>query len=480
MTATPTEKNVTRSAASDHLLPQEIDYSCRTPLLFLFTAAMLWLVFSLLTGILASVKMHAPGMFAHTAALTYGRVAAVSSNAFYYGFASQAAIAIALWLFARMGRTYLVLPRTGLLAAIVWNIGLALGCLGIFAGAMSHHPLFEMPAWTAAILFVAFVILGASGLLTFNARTERELYPSNWFLLASFFSLPWILSVGFLLLGRYSVRGVIEAPVSIWFANNFVWLWLAPVALAILFYFVSKLANQPLYSREFAIFGFWSYILVAVWRGYQNTPGLPNWLPVLAGLMNMLLLIPAAAFAYNWYNTWVGHNRAKKQKDISSKYVVFAAVAFIASVLVSFLLSRPSVDEIVGLTIFQHGAAAWVNYGFLGMAFFAAMMHIVPRLTEIDWPSAKMTSLHFSLTAVGLIVVAGSLMLGGIIEGNSINTGNTPFVRVSRQIVPFIGINSIGLLLLVAGQIALLANMFLMFKACAAKCCGCSSTEVAK
>src|SRR5687767_13552375 len=85
--------------------PVQIDLSCRVPVLFLITCSIAWLLFSLVFGLLAAVKMHAPGMMADVASLTYGRVAAVSSSAFFYGFASQTAIAVSLWLFARMGRT---------------------------------------------------------------------------------------------------------------------------------------------------------------------------------------------------------------------------------------------------------------------------------------------------------------------------------------------------------------------------------------
>lgn len=480
MTATTPDKATTRPAASDHLQPQEVDYSCRNPLLFLFTSSIVWLIFSLLTGIIASVKMHAPGMMADSAALTYGRVAAVSSNAFYYGFASQAAIGIALWLFARMARTFLVLPRCGLVAGIFWNIGVALGVIGIFAGEMTQHRLFEMPPWTALIFFAAFVIFGVSGILTFNARVDREVYPSNWFLLAAFFTLPWILSVAHLLLGRYVVRGVVEPAIAIWYANNFVWLWLGSIALAVIFYLVPKLSGQPLYSRSLAVFGFWFYLLCANALGFQNTPGLPAWLPTLSSVMFMMLLLPAAIFAVLWYQTWVGHNRAKKQKDAASKYVVFAAIGFLASVFLGLLASRPAVDEVIGLTIFQYGAAGWVNFAFVGMALFAAIVHIVPRLTEIDWPSARMSSLHYWLTVAGLVLVAGGMMLGGYVQGNGINNANKPFNEVARSIVPFIGINSIGLILLLVAQVALLGNMILMFKSFCVNCCGLGRKEVAQ
>src|SRR5688572_16242753 len=121
-------------------LPQEIDFSCRWPVGNMLLASVFWLVVSLLFAILAQIKMHAPGMFADVAALTYGRVAAVSSSAFLYGFASQAAIAVALWLFARMGRTFLVLPKASVIGVELWNLTVVLGLIGIMAGGMTHFP----------------------------------------------------------------------------------------------------------------------------------------------------------------------------------------------------------------------------------------------------------------------------------------------------------------------------------------------------
>ena len=456
------------------VLPQEIDRSCR-PLLYLFAASMLWLVFSLLAGIVASVKMHAPGMMAEAGWLTYGRVAAVASNAFYYGFASQAAIAAALWLFARLARAYLVLPRASVVAAIVWNTVVTLGLLGIFAGGMSQHRLYEMPAWTSLGFFAAFLVFGVAGILTLNSRADRELYPSNWFLLAGFFVLPWIMAVAHLLLGRYVVRGTVEPTIAIWYASNFLWLWLGSVALAVIFYFVSKLSHRPLHSRPLAVFGFWSYLLFANALGFQNMPGLPNWLPVLSTVMSVLLLLPAAVFAYAWYNTWAGHNRSKKQKEGASKYVSFAMFGFLVAVAVNAIVAQRGPDELVGLTVFHHGAAAWFNYAFLGMAFFAAIVYIVPRLTDIDWPSARLSNAHFLLTATGLILVAGAFMIGGMVQGAAMNNPNIPVNQMVKRVVPFIGMNSIGLLLILLGQAALLGNMFSMFKTCIWNCCGWNS-----
>src|SRR5688572_29706461 len=135
MTASMTESRPERTATTvdGQPLPQEIDYSCRKPLMLLFTCSVLWLIVSLLFAILASIKMHAPGLLANVAALTFGRVAAISSSTLLYGFLSQAGIAIALWLFARTGRTFLILPNAATISGIIWNLGVLAGVVGIMA-----------------------------------------------------------------------------------------------------------------------------------------------------------------------------------------------------------------------------------------------------------------------------------------------------------------------------------------------------------
>ncbi len=481
MTAPTTEsKNERRNAVADHPLPPEIDYSCRAPLTLLITCSLIWLVVSLFFAVLASVKMHAPGMFAGVAALTYGRVAAVASSTLLYGFLSQAGIAVALWLFARMGKTLLVLPNAAIVGGLLWNAGVLAGVGGIMAGGMTHYPAYQMPPWTTPIFIVAFLILGLSGLLTFVARTERELYPSAWFLFAAFFVFPWISAVAFLLLGRYPIRPVLEPIIATWYANQFVMLWLAPIAIAVIFYFISKLSAQPLYSRQLAIVAFWLYLLGATASGFQSLSAVPAWMPVLSTTVNTLLAIPLLAIFYNWYQTWAGHNRAKKQKDVSSRYVVFSAVAFFVAAILIGILSCPQFDRVIGLTIFVNGVMTWTLYGFIGMALFAAIYHIAPRLTEIDWPSRRLASLHYALTFSGIVIVTLALVLGGYVQGSGINTPSLEFVEVARRVVKYIGINTLGLLLLLAGQVLLLWNLILMLKSCALQCCGFGSKEVAR
>jgi cytochrome c oxidase cbb3-type subunit 1 len=196
--------------------------------------------------------------------------------------------------------------------------------------------------------------------------------------------------------------------------------------------------------------------------------------------VNGLLALPLLAILYNWYKTWALHNKARKAKDVSSKYVVFSAVGLLVSGILLAALSCPVIDVVVGMTIFVQGSVTWTLYAFIGMAFFAAIYHIVPRLTEIDWPSPRAAAIHFGLSAAGIVLITLALLLGGYVQGSGINTPSVAFVDVARRVVPYIGISTIGLLFLLVAQFALLFNLATMLKACCVRCCGIGSKEVAR
>ncbi len=463
-----------------HAPTGEIDFSCRKPVLFMLGAGVLWLTLSLLLGVLASVKSHAPGMLADYAALTYGRVAAAASFAFLYGFASQVGLAIALWLLARLGRTLLVIPSAALLAALLWNAALCAGLLGIFGGEMSHHPAFEMPLRIAPILFAAYVIFGISGLLTFHARTERQLFPSAWWIVAALFVFPWIFSTAILLLGESPLRGVLEPVVATWFANNFASLWLGAIAIAAVYYFVPKIAGQPIPNYGVAVFGFWFYLLCANAGGFQNRAGLPNWMSNLSMTANHLVLFAVAAIFINWYQTWSGHGRAKKEKEPAARFIGFSILAFVVSALLTTWLSRPATDQVVGLTLFTTGVSNFFLYGFVAMVFLAGIYYIFPRLTDVEWPKPGLISAHFLLTMIGILVSTGALLLGGYVQGTAINNPDLPFVALAKRVVPFIGMNTVALLAILVGQVLLLVNMASMTRSYCAQNCAGGNREVTK
>src|SRR5471030_2026253 len=177
-----------------------IDASCRVPLLALFGGAALWLVIGLALALVASLNFHMPEKFGNYAWLTYGRVQPAANDAILYGFCIPAALGVMLWIFARLSQTELVLPLVPIVAANIWHLGVFVGIVAILIGDSTGFMWLEFPRGSSVLLFAAFLLIAISATATFGQRKERELHPSQWFLLASLLWFPWIYSTANLLL----------------------------------------------------------------------------------------------------------------------------------------------------------------------------------------------------------------------------------------------------------------------------------------
>jgi cytochrome c oxidase cbb3-type subunit 1 len=194
--------------------PAEAEASCRLPLLVFFGGAAFWLVAASVLGHLASIKLHAPSFLSDCALLTYGRLHPAATNALLYGFASQAAFGVALWLVARLGRVAVPQPFLVGFAGKIWNLGVLAGVAGIIAGDSTGFEWLEMPRYAAVPLFFSSLFISLWTLLVFHRRQERSLAVSQWYLVAALLWFPWIYTTANALLFCHPVRGVMQAIVG--------------------------------------------------------------------------------------------------------------------------------------------------------------------------------------------------------------------------------------------------------------------------
>ncbi|HMC28938.1 MAG TPA: cbb3-type cytochrome c oxidase subunit I [Verrucomicrobiae bacterium] len=443
--------------------PLEIDVSCSSPLLLMFASAAIWLAFGTLLHLIASIKLHSPGFFANVAWLSFGRVRPAGMDALLYGFASQAAMGITLWLTCRLGAVTLCCKGPVILATAFWNLGVTIGVLSVLGGGSSGFAWLEMPKFVAVILFASYALVGLCILVTFYNRAERSLYVSQWYLLAALFWFPWIYSAANLLLLYWPVRGVLQAFINAWFTNNFLTLWLGSVALANLFYFIPKLLNRPLYSSYIAGFGFWTYLLAAGWTGSIQLIGgpLPSWMIAIGTSAGILLILPTIAVGFNWYMTGgrIRFDRADRG-NIVLRYIQFGAFSYFVASICGILLAVYKVSEVTQFSLVPLALVYLIIFGFFGMTAFAAIYYIVPRATRLEWPCQKAVQLHYLSSAAGIGILFVALLLGGIIQGYRLNETTAYIVNVTRGTIPFIGLGTLGFLLLLVGQLAFLKNLF--------------------
>ena len=456
MTA-PTAPSSCCDAAAAEISTARIDASCRLPLFTLFGGAALWLVVASVFGLIASLTFHAPKMFADCAAFAYGRALPLSHSALVYGFAIPAGLGVMLWLLARLGRVPLARPWILVVAAKVWHFGVLVGLMGIQAGGGNGFAWLELPHYAAVILLGAFLLIAVGAILTHQARTERALYPSQWFVLAALFWFPWIYSTANLLLLVFPVRGVVQAGIAWWFSGNLLVVWLALTGLAASFYFLPKLSGRPLQSHYLALFVFWTLILFGSWVGIPGGAALPAWMPTLSAAATMLLVVPILAVATS---AWLTVRGAKT--DFSGGPFCFIRFGVAALVLSGILLAATAIPLVARVTSFTWFGPAQNDlqlYGFFAMTMFGAAYYILPRVAGMASLCPRRVKTHFWFSLLGALLLALPLAVGGVVQGWKLGNPAIPFLDVSKSALMFLRISTLGEGLLVLGSLNFLFNV---------------------
>ena len=457
--------------AAGLLSTEQIDASCRV-LLFPIFSSLVWLLGSSLLALITSVKLHSPAVLANCAWLSYGHTRPAANDAFVYGFASQAGLAVALWILCRLGRTTLVGIAPVAIGSLFWNLGVTLGVVGIFTGHSTGFDWLEFPSAGSAILIASYAILGVCALLTFKNRRDAELFPSQWYILAALFWFPWLYTTARLLLVWFPVRGVMQLVVNGWFANGLFTLWLTSLALAVLLYFIPKLTNAPLFSRPLALIGFWTLAAFGCWAGFYRGLPIPAWIISVGVVATTILLVPLIATVSNfWLTLGTGGNKNVPLLGFFKSSVVFFALSGVFAVFAALIPQ-------LRLTLFGEGLEQMTLYGFIGFALFGAIHYLVPRFTGVA--SDRFISVNCWCTFIGILVLAGAFLIGGMVQNRKLIDGSVPFTDVMVATKPFIRVSTLGILLLIIGNAAILLRVISMVRECCRRCCCCAPTELAR
>jgi cytochrome c oxidase cbb3-type subunit 1 len=438
--------------------PVEIDGSCRVPLLLLFFSAGCWLLAGSAFALIASIKFHSPGFLADPAWLTYGRVRPAYVNCALYGFCIQAGLGVGLWMLARLGRTTLAQSGLVVIGTLVWNVGLALGILGILAGDSTGFESLEMPGYAAWVLLVAYLPIGVSGGLTFHQRREREVYVSQWFILAALFWFPWIYSTAELLLVTFPVRGAAQVAIWGYYDANMGVTWLTLVGLAALFYFIPKLTRHDLHSRYSALLVFWLVILFIGCVGIANSAPLPVWMSALSTVATMVMAAPIVTVIVILHQT-LGGKWSKLAACPPLQFMAAGLLALVVVWLARIICAGIDVSYPVGLTWLTVAQAQLNSYGFFCLVMFGAAYAILPWLTRSELPFPALVRAHFWFALLGVLLSVVPLAIGGMGEARRLHDPSIPFMAVVKSTLPFLRVSTVGDLLLALGHLLFLVNV---------------------
>lgn len=432
------------------------DTAGRWPLLLLLASGLVWLVLSGVFALIASIQLHSPAFLADCEMLTHGRVTSLAETTFVYGWAANTGLGLALWVLGRLGGTPLRALNWAVVGTLFWNLGIALGLVGIATGDATSFALLEMPRYVQPLLVAAYVAIGVSGILAWNGRRTAGTFASQWYAVAALLLFPWLLIAAQTMLLWSPVRGVLQAVVNGWYVQGAFALWLAPLALAGAYYVVPKVTGRTLPSYEFASLSFWTLLFVGSLTGGRHLIGgpVPAWIPTLANASCTMLLFHYAVVALNLRGAFSGGGTALR-------FISFGLVAYLLGAVLDAVTAFRGVALVTQFTYFAAAQQQLGLYGSISMLLFGSLYFAVPRLTGRSWASTALLRGHSALAILGIVLLVVTLAVAGWTQGHDLKQATTSFADIAAHTRPWLlGVTAAqGILLL--GNILLLVNFAL-------------------
>ncbi len=455
MTVQATEEDIRERAL--------IDRSTRFPVLFFFTSAAAWLFVATILGFFSALKLRNPGLWDGCEFLGYGRIFPMHMIALVYGWALQAGIGVMLWLMARLTRHQLKYGLGIVAIGHVWNALVAIAVISIWAGFGRSIPLLDFPAWMAPLFAMVYMAMVVWVIPMFKGRRSGSVYVSEYYLVGAALWFPWVFITAGILISQQAAPTMAAASAS-WFVSNLIYFWMAPVALAVAYYIVPKIADRPIYSYQWAKYAFWILAIFSGWTGFQRFYGgpYPAWMPAASGSAVVFILLCVVMTIANLAMTLKDKTKLWEVSP-SLRFTAMGMFFFVVYVCFSALSIVPKVQPALQFSFFLSGLDTLAIYGFFSMTIFGAMYFIVPRITGCEWPSAASIRNHFWFSTYGILTLIICLLVAGLTQGGYLSQPDilfsTSFVNSTCWVVGA----AIAWLLIAASNLWFFYQLALMF-----------------
>jgi len=439
-------------------------------------ATMFWGMAGFLAGLFIALQLAYPQLNFEPY-LNFGRVRPLHTSAVIFAFGGNALIATSFYVVQRTCRARLAFP--GLARFVFWGYQLfiVLAATGYLMGVTQSKEYAEPEwyvDWWLTIVWIAYLAVFVG---TIVKRSEPHIYVANWFYLAFILTVAMLhvvnnidIPVSFVGSKSYPLfSGVQGALVQWWYGHNAVGFFLTAGFLAMMYYFVPKQAERPIYSYRLSIIHFWALIFLYIWAGphHLHYTALPDWAQTLGMVFSVMLWMPSWGGMINGLMTLNGA-WDKVRTDPIIRMMVMALAFYGMSTFEGPMMSVKSVNSLSHYTDWTIGHVHSGALGWNGMITFASVYYLVPRL----WHRERLYSLrwvnwHFWLATLGIVFYAASMWVAGITEGLMWREYGADgylvnsFAEVVAAVHPMYVLRALGGLLYLSGATIMTANVWL-------------------
>ncbi|MDK1022853.1 MAG: cytochrome-c oxidase, cbb3-type subunit I [Gammaproteobacteria bacterium] len=386
-----------------------------------------WGVIGMLVGVIIAGQLAWPALNFDTPWFSFGRLRPLHTNAVIFAFGGSALFASSLFIVQRTCQTRLFSDS---LAAVVfwgWQAVIVCAVVTLPLGITSSKEYAELEWPIDILLTVVWVLYGILFFGTLARRKTKHIYVANWFFSA------YIIAVGILhiinslaipvsLTKSYSIyAGTVDAMVQWWYGHNAVGFFLTAGFLGMMYYFVPKQAERPVYSYRLSVVHFWSLIAIYVWAGphHLHYTSLPDWVQSLGMVMSLMLLAPSWGGMINGIMTLSGA-WDKLRTDPILKFLVVSLSFYGMSTFEGPMMAIKSVNAMSHYTDWTIGHVHSGALGWVAMVSIGTMYHLVPIVfgrKQGKMYSLKLIDIHFWMATIGTVMYIVSMWVNGLMQG---------------------------------------------------------------
>ncbi|MEJ8804474.1 cytochrome-c oxidase, cbb3-type subunit I [Pontibacter sp. H249] len=437
-------------------------------------ATVFWGIAGMLIGVIIAFQLANPDVNMGNQYTTFGRVRPLHTNAVIFAFVGNAIFMGVYYSLQRLCKTRMYSDLLSKINFWGWQLIIVSAVITLPLGITTSKEYAELEWPIDIAITLIWVVFGWNMFGTIAKRREKHMYVAIWFYIATFLTVAVLhivnsyeMPVNFL--KSYSgYAGVQDALVQWWYGHNAVAFFLTTPFLGLMYYFLPKAANRPVYSYRLSIIHFWSLIFIYIWAGPHHLlyTSLPDWAQSLGVVFSVMLIAPSWGGMINGLLTLRGAWDKVREEPVL-KFMVVAITAYGMATFEGPMLSLKNVNAIAHFTdwIVAHvhvGALGW--NGFLT---FAMLYWLFPRIYKTELFSKKLANTHFWLGTLGILFYAIPMYWAGFTQGlmwkqftveGTLQYSN--FLETVLQIVPMYYLRGIGGVLYLSGVFLMVYNLY--------------------
>lgn len=452
---------------------QKFYYDNKIVRLFL-TATIIWGIIGVVVGLLVAMQLALPALNFNFEFTTFGRTRPVHTNAIIFAFVGNAIYAGVYYSMQKLLKTRMYSDVLSKIHFWGWQLIIVLAAVTLLAGVTTGKEYAELE-WPIDILIaIVWVAFGWNMIGTIVVRRVQHIYAAIWWYLATFLGVAILHIVNSFelpvsLLKSYPIyAGAQDAVVQWWYGHNAVAFFLTTPFLGLMYYYLPKIANRPIYSYKLSIIHFWSLVFLYMWAGPHHLlyQALPDWAQALGVTFSIMLIAPSWGGMINGLLTLRGA-WDKVRDNPTLKFLVVAVTAYGMSTFEGPMMSLKTVNQITHFTDWTIAHTHIAGMAWNGGITFAILYWLIPKIFRTELFSKKLANAHFWIATTSILIYAIPLYWAAITQWLMLREYNAEgflaypnFLETFTQIVPMYFIRIVGGLLYVVGFLLMAFNLF--------------------